>query len=99
MKRALLEAAGLPHDEAAMKRPVIGMVTRLTHQKGCDLVAAAADRLMGFDATWVMLGSGDAWCEDLWQAAARRVPRPGGGADRVRRAAGAPHRGAGATSS
>ena len=74
VKRALLEAAGLPHDEAAMKRPVIGIVTRLTHQKGCDLVAAAADQLMRFDAAWVMLGSGDAWCEDLWRQLAGRIP-------------------------
>jgi starch synthase len=57
-----------------MRRPPIGLVTRLTHQKGCDLVAAAADRLMGFDASWVMLGSGDAWCEDMWQHHAWRHP-------------------------
>ena len=44
VKRALLESAGLPRDEAAMARPLIGIVTRLTHQKGCDLVAAAAER-------------------------------------------------------
>ena len=49
-------------------------MTRLTHQKGCDLVAAAAERLMGFDATWVLLGNGDAWCEDLWRKLAGRYP-------------------------
>ena len=74
VKRALLETVGLPHDQAAMKRPVIGIVTRLTHQKGCDLVATAADRLMRLDAAWVMLGSGDAWCEDLWRQLAARLP-------------------------
>jgi len=74
VKKALLEYVDLPRDEAAVKRPVIGLVTRLTHQKGCDLVAAAADRLMGFDAAWVMLGSGDAWCEDLWRHLAGRYP-------------------------
>jgi starch synthase len=50
------------------------MVTRLTHQKGCDLIGAAADRLMSFDASWVLLGSGDAWCEDLWRNLASRHP-------------------------
>jgi starch synthase len=76
VKRALLEHLGLPRDEGAVKRPVIGLVTRLTHQKGCDLVAAAADRLMEYDASWVMLGSGDAWCEDMWrQLQARRPDR------------------------
>lgn len=74
VKRALLEHAGLPRDEATMKRPLIGLVTRLTYQKGCDLVAAAADRLMAYDASWVMLGSGDRWCEDLWRQLAARHP-------------------------
>jgi starch synthase len=74
VKRGLLEYAGLPVDDASMMRPVIGMVTRLTHQKGCDLFAAASDRLMALDATWVLLGSGDAWCEDLWRQLAWRYP-------------------------
>jgi starch synthase len=74
VKRALLETAGLPSDEAAMARPLIGVITRLTHQKGCDLFAAAADRLIGFDASWVVLGSGEAWCEDVWRQLA--VQRP-----------------------
>jgi starch synthase len=29
---------------------------------------------MALDATWVMLGSGDAWCEDLWRQLASRYP-------------------------
>jgi starch synthase len=74
VKRAVLEAVNLPCDERAMRRPLIGLVTRLTHQKGCDLVAAAADRLMDFDASWVMLGNGDAWCEDMWRLQAGRHP-------------------------
>jgi starch synthase len=74
VKRALLEAAGLPTDEWALRRPLVGIVTRLTHQKGCDLFAAAGDRMMGFDASWVMLGSGDGWCEDVWRQLASRFP-------------------------
>jgi len=74
VKRALLESAGLPRDEAAMARPLIGIVTRLTHQKGCDLVATAAERLMTLDASWVMLGSGDRWCEDMWRHWTARLP-------------------------
>jgi starch synthase len=75
VKRLLLEQAGLPVDEASLRRPLIGIVTRLTHQKGCDLFGAAADRLMNLDASWVMLGSGDAWCEGLWRQLAARLPR------------------------
>ena len=73
-KSALLEYVGLPRDEAAMRRPLFGIVTRLTHQKGCDLFATAADRLMAMDAGWIMLGSGEAWCEDLWRQLAARFP-------------------------
>jgi starch synthase len=75
IKRLLLEQAGLPVDAESLRRPLIGIVTRLTHQKGCDLVGAAADRLMNLDANWVMLGSGDSWCEDLWRQLAARLPR------------------------
>ena len=74
VKRALLELAGLQVDAAALARPLVGIVTRLTHQKGCDLFATAAERLMRLDASWVMLGSGDGWCEDLWRHLAARYP-------------------------
>jgi starch synthase len=74
IKRALLEYAGIPRDAATLARPVIGLVTRLTPQKGCDLLAGAADRLMAFDASWVMLGSGESWCEDLWRHLASQYP-------------------------
>src|SRR5207248_11642750 len=52
----------------------IGIVSRLTQQKGCDLLAAAAERLMAVDATWVMLGSGESSCEDLWRHLAAEYP-------------------------
>ena len=74
IKRALLDYVDLPGDEAAMRRPVIGMVTRLTHQKGCDIFATAAGRLAGFDASWVLLGNGDGWCEQLWRDMAAAHP-------------------------
>lgn len=74
IKKALLERVGLAGNETAMTRPLIGIVTRLTTQKGCDLMAAAADRLMSTDASWVMLGSGDSWCENLWRSLAARHP-------------------------
>jgi starch synthase len=73
-KRALLSAAGLAADDAALSRPVIGLVSRLTDQKGFDLMAAAADGLFSLDATWVMLGSGERRHEDFWRALAARIP-------------------------
>jgi starch synthase len=74
VKHALLEYVNMPRDGSAMARPVVGIVSRLTKQKGCDLLADAADRMMALDATWVMLGSGDGWCEDMWRTLASRYP-------------------------
>jgi starch synthase len=65
-KELLLETMGLPRDSKALTRPVIGIVSRLTDQKGMDLIAAAADELMGIDAAWAVLGNGEARYERLW---------------------------------
>lgn len=73
-KQVLLEAAGLPNDASTRARPVVGLISRLTDQKGFDIIAAAADRLMSFDASWVMLGSGEPQYEDMWRTMAARYP-------------------------
>jgi starch synthase len=73
-KRALLEAVGLPATDTALARPTIGMISRLTDQKGCDLLAASMDSLLTLDLSWVMLGSGERHYEDLWRRAARARP-------------------------
>ena len=73
-KRALLEEARLPSDDAALSRPVIGLVSRLTDQKGFDLIGRRAEQLMALDATWVMLGSGERQYEDLWRAWRPGIP-------------------------
>jgi starch synthase len=74
VKRALLERFGLSADDAAMRRPVVGMVTRLVDQKGMVLVEAAAAELVRLDATFVVVGSGDARFEGLWRALAAAFP-------------------------
>jgi starch synthase len=74
-KRMLLAELGLPADEQALERPVVGLVSRLTGQKGFDLMAAASDDLMALDAAWVMLGSGERRFEDAWRALAASRPR------------------------
>jgi starch synthase len=73
-KAALLEYAGVMSDRKTAARPVIGLVSRLTDQKGFDIIAAAAGRLMELDATWVMLGSGEASYERFWGDLAARYP-------------------------
>jgi starch synthase len=64
----------LPDSQDALRRPLIGLVSRLTDQKGFDLIAAAADELMELDAAWVMLGSGERRYEELWTGLAARYP-------------------------
>jgi len=56
-KRQLLEEFGLP--AAAMDRPLLGIVSRFTRQKGTDLVAEIAAQLVAEDVYLVALGSGD----------------------------------------
>ncbi|MBA3298149.1 MAG: glycogen synthase GlgA [Acidobacteria bacterium] len=73
-KRALLELVGLSSDEVVLSRPAIGVISRLTDQKGFDLIGAAAEHLMALDATWVMLGSGELHYEQLFRSMAARHP-------------------------
>ena len=51
------------------------MVSRLTEQKGIDLVIYALDKLMERDICLVVLGSGDKKYEDFFASAAARYPR------------------------
>lgn len=56
-KQALLERMGLSHDAGI---PVYGMITRLTEQKGIDLLQAVLPGfLANYDIRFVILGSGD----------------------------------------
>jgi starch synthase len=73
-KRALLAATGLPADDASLEMPVIGLVSRLTDQKGFDLIAASIDQLLAYNARWVMLGNGERRYEELWRALAATHP-------------------------
>jgi starch synthase len=73
-KRALLEHVGLPVDDGSLDRPLVGLISRLTDQKGFDSIGAAAAQLMQFDATWVMLGSGERHYEEQWRSLAAHYP-------------------------
>lgn len=68
-KIALLQELGL---HCGSETPLIAMVTRMTSQKGFDLVIQAIDRLMCMDAAFVVLGTGDAYYEDMMRAAESR---------------------------
>jgi starch synthase len=73
-KRALLEMYGLPVDEGAMRRPIIAMVSRMTEQKGLDLIAALAPRFPSLDATFTIVGTGEARFENMWRGLASAHP-------------------------
>jgi starch synthase len=73
-KRHALQAFGIQPSDAAMARPLVGMVSRLVDQKGFDLVADASGELLGLDATYVLLGSGEARYETMWRELASAHP-------------------------
>ncbi|MBK9170909.1 MAG: glycogen synthase GlgA [Bryobacterales bacterium] len=68
-KRDLLRSFGLGAE--AEKRPLLGVVTRLTPQKGSELILEIAGQLAAEGATLVVLGSGDPDLERDFQKAAR----------------------------
>lgn len=47
--------------------PLLGMVSRMTHQKGTDLVLAAAHTLIADGACLAVLGSGDTAMQQAWR--------------------------------
>lgn len=46
--------------------PLIGLISRLVHQKGIDVFAGALGTLLSHDVQVVVLGSGEGWAEDLF---------------------------------
>ncbi|MCS7206739.1 MAG: glycogen synthase GlgA [Dehalococcoidia bacterium] len=54
--------------------PLLAMVSRLTEQKGIDLVMAGWDALMGMGVQFVLLGRGEERYEAFFQEAAARSP-------------------------
>ncbi|MFH1171114.1 MAG: glycogen/starch synthase [bacterium] len=57
------------------RRPVWGMVSRLTNQKGIDLVCEIIPRLVQWGGAIVLLGSGEPRLEQRLAALSRRYPK------------------------
>lgn len=70
-KTALQTEAGLQTEPHA---PLLAVVSRLTSQKGMNLVLETLDLSVEQGAQWVILGSGDAWLEDALQAKMHQHP-------------------------
>ncbi|HKV55772.1 MAG TPA: glycogen synthase GlgA [Candidatus Binataceae bacterium] len=67
----LREETGLPHRR---ETPIIAMVTRMTAQKGVDLLAEALKSIIQHNVQIVMLASGDPGLEEFFKQAERRYP-------------------------
>ena len=63
-KRALQEELGLRVDD---KKMMIGLVSRLTDQKGLDLIAYVMDELCQDDIQFVVLGTGEERYENMFR--------------------------------
>jgi starch synthase len=66
-KAAVLREYGLGEDEAAMRRPLVGMISRMVDQKGFDLIAALQHELPQLDASFAVLGTGEPRYQDFWR--------------------------------
>jgi len=66
-RRAVARELGLDEDDT----PMLGVVSRLVHQKGADILAAAAHELVVLGVRLAVLGSGDPACERPLAEAAR----------------------------
>jgi starch synthase len=70
-KRALQRHMGLAEDDSV---PVLGVVSRLAHQKGLDLLLQVAPRLAALPAQLAIHGVGDDEIQDALVSLARRFP-------------------------
>ena len=70
-KILLQKELGLPQKE---NTPMIGVVSRLTNQKGCDLIISIIDRLLRNDVQVVILGTGDYLYEETFKNLQYRYP-------------------------
>jgi starch synthase len=70
-KTTLQREAGLPADPSI---PLFGVVGRLTHQKGFDVLASCMDRVLSWNAQFVLLGNGDRDAEQFFGALSARRP-------------------------
>jgi starch synthase len=70
-KKALQIRMGLDIDPDI---PLLGVVSRFTHQKGLDLLLEIAPRLIEFPVQLVMLGSGEAHMQQIARELSHRFP-------------------------
>ena len=62
-KKALQKELGLPEEDV----PVIGLVSRLSGQKGLNLIIDRIDEFLGKDLQFILLGTGDDYYQDRFR--------------------------------
>ena len=75
-KKDLLKEFHLP--SSLMKVPLLGMISRLTDQKGFDLLMEILDELFSLDIGFVLLGTGEQKYHDLFNRVAKKYPQKAG---------------------
>jgi starch synthase len=68
-KKALLDRFGIPHKPGV---PVVAMVSRLTTQKGFDLIQEAFASIMSMNCVFLLLGQGEEAFEQFFKKAAKK---------------------------
>lgn len=74
-KEDLIATMNLEVDKST---PIVSMITRMTEQKGLDLVIAVLEELLYEDVAFVILGAGDAQYEDFFNYIAAHYPGKSG---------------------
>ena len=75
-KRLLLKEAGLTTDEIHTNLPLVGMVTRLTEQKGLSILVESIEQFIQSNRMrLVVLGSGERKYEEWLQNLSHRYPK------------------------
>ena len=69
-REALFKEVGIVNNDG----PVFSLVTRITWQKGFDIIFPAVDELINRGANIVMLGSGEYHYEQKWEELKRKYP-------------------------
>jgi len=69
-KESLIQEMGL--DPSVIKKPLLGMISRLDNQKGFDLLVQMLDEILELDVGLTILGSGDELIQKAIQDAATR---------------------------
>jgi len=71
-KRALLETFSLPVN---FEKPILASISRLSPQKGIDLMMQVAGEVIATGAYMISLGSGEQRYEDFWQRLRDHAPQ------------------------